>query len=146
MQIGPTQWLNIAAVAGIGAMMVAVSLDHTAGRGSAYGIDDIITGSISGGNGIDNDQFMAIDHLTDRTCIFSLHRAEGYDVHRIEPGLACAELGEAFARARTWQENRRGTVAITDHRGKTLMRLARGDGFAWEVVEPRGVQVSLSAY
>lgn len=146
MHVSPHQWLNIAAVAGIGAMMVATGFD-TGAFDRNPGIDTIITGSVPNNAAIAGaDRFMAIDHVSDRSCVMSLHRAAGYDVHRIEPGLACTELGDEFAQARAWREDGRGLVTITDHRGKTLLRLSHGDGFAYDVVQPRDLQVSLSAY
>lgn len=143
MHVSPHQWLNIAAVAGIGAMMVATGLD-TGAFDRAPGIDTMTTGAIPGAAGA--DRFMAVDHRTDHACVMSLHRATGYDVHRIEPGLACATLGDEFASARAWREDGRGLVTITDHRGKTLLRLSHGDGFAYDVIQPRDRHVSLSAY
>ncbi len=147
MQVSPHQWLNIAAVAGIGAMMVATGFETGAFDGEP-GIDTIVTGSVTGGAAAaaSANRFMAIDHRSDRTCVMSLHRAAGYDVHRIEPGLDCDALGSEFAAARAWREDGRGLVTITDHRGKTLMRLSHGDGFAYDVVHPGDRHVSLSAY
>ena len=75
-----------------------------------------------------------------------LHRAEGYDVHRVEPSENCQTVNPQLASARTWQENASGTVILTDHKGNALMRLGRADGFAWEVVEPRGMAISLEAF
>ncbi|MEL6437056.1 MAG: AprI/Inh family metalloprotease inhibitor, partial [Pseudomonadota bacterium] len=86
------------------------------------------------------------NHLTNQSCVLALHRAPGYSVHRIEPAHNCAALGDEFVVARAWQESRTGEVVITDHRGETLMKLSRGDGFAWEVIKPVRIQASLAAF
>ncbi|MBO6551925.1 MAG: hypothetical protein JJ926_07425 [Roseitalea sp.] len=144
MRFNTTQWLNGFAVAGAAAMIIAAG---AGAPGSApSGIDPVTTASVASAAAAGGDRFMALDHRTNISCSFTLHRADGYDVHRVEPGSSCARLGELFARARAWQESRRGTVTVTDHRGTPLMRLAPGDGFAWEVVEPDNVKVSLAAY
>jgi len=144
MRLNTTQWLNGFAVVGAAAMIIAAG---AVAPGSApSGIDPMTTASVAPVPAAGGDRFMALDHRTNISCSFKLHRADGYDVHRVEPGSSCARLGDRFARARAWQESARGTVTITDHRGTPLMRLAPGDGFAWEVVEPVNVKVSLAAY
>lgn len=139
MRLNSTHILNGVSVAGVGAMMLMAAM------GSSPGIDPVTTSSIPGARPFQGDLFMAIDHRSDHSCMFALHRDPGYDIHRIEPADNCAGLGPDFARARAWQEDRLGTVTVTDHRGHVLMKLARGDGFAWEVVSPGGVEVSFSA-
>lgn len=142
MGIFTTQALNILAVAGISAMLVAAGARAPQDNAQA-GIDPITTASTAGHQG---NRFVVIDHITDRRCIFRLHRAEGYDVHRVEPGQGCDEMGAPFASARAWQETGRATVTVTDHRGTVLMQLAPGDGFAWEAIEPQYLRISLAAY
>ena len=144
MRFNTTQWLNGFAVAGAAAMIIAAGAGVPGSAPS--GIDPMTTASVTPAPSASGDRFMALDHRTNIRCSFRLHRADGYDVHRVEPGSSCARLGDRFARARAWQETGRGTVTITDHRGTPLMRLAPGDGFAWEVVEPVNVKVSLAAY
>lgn len=144
MRFLSSQWLNALAIAGIGAMMIAAGAETR--QDAPDGIDRIITASTVPSSAVrDADRFLAIDHRTQMSCQFVLHRAEGYDVHRIEPGPSCHRLGDHFVRARAWREDRRHTVTVTDHRGSALMRLAPGDGFAWEVIEPGYLRVSLAA-
>lgn len=145
MRISTTNGLNLLAVAGIGAMMIAAGADYH-GTDGTPGVDPITTASVQGAPAFDGDRFMAVNHRTNVSCIIALHRADGYDVHRIEPSQACAGLDDRIAQARAWQENGRGMVVVTDHRGNRLMMLMRGDGFAWEVVDPSHLQISLAAY
>ena len=145
MRLSPTQGLNLFAIAGIGAMMIAAGMEQGNSNLPA-GVDPMTTASIPGARPFEGDQFMAINHRNNSSCIIALHRAEGYDVHRIEPGQACATLDERMAQARAWQESPGGEVTVTDHRGKPLMTLMRGDGFAWEVIKPGNLQVSFAAY
>ena len=139
MRLNSTQILNGISIAGVGAMMVA------AAAGSAPGIDPVTTASVPAARPFKGDLFMAIDHRSDYACMIALHRDPGYDIHRIEPADNCAGLGEAFAGARAWHEDSLGTVTVTDHRGNVLLKLARGDGFAWEVISPGGMEVSFNA-
>ncbi len=141
MRLNTTNMLNGISIAGVGAMMIA-----GASFGTNPGIDPITTASVPTARPFSGDMFMALDHRTNQTCLFALHRDPGYDVHRIEPAKNCATLGTSFAAARAWREDRVGMVTVTDHRGNELLKLARGDGFAWEVVSPRNVEISFSAY
>lgn len=143
MGILSTQGLNILAIAGIGAMMVAAGV-HAPNSDAQSGIDPITTASTVVAH--QGNRFVAINHITDQRCIFNLHRAEGYDVHRIEPDQNCDVLGAPFSIARAWQETGRDTVTVTDHRGAVLMQLAPGDGFAWEAIKPANLRISLAAY
>ena len=145
MRFSPTGWLNAISIAGIGAMMFAAGSGMSQ-NGLPVGVDPITTASVPASRPLQANQYVAIDHRTNRSCVLSLHRADGYDVHRIEPGATCADMSELFVRARAWQENQRGRVVITDHRGQPLMRLAPSDGFAWDVIEPRNLEITLAAY
>ena len=130
-------WINGTAVMGVAAM-VAVGYG-TAGPG----IDTLTTASV-----IDlsrADHFMVVDHNRGRTCILELHRADGYDVHRVEPGH-CDNMPGDIAAARTWQDTERNHVRITDYRGNEIMRLAADDRFGWNVVEPKGLKLTFEAY
>jgi len=143
MRLSSTQWLNMLAIAGLGAMMIAAGAETR--QAGADGVDPITTASVAARlDGRHADRFTAIDHRTQMSCQFVLHRASGYSVHRIEPDASCGRLGVPFERARAWREDR-ATVTVTDHRGETLMKLAPGDGFAWEVIEPSYLRVSLAA-
>ena len=145
MRLSSSQWLNALAVAGVGAMMIAAGA-QTPGE-TPRGVDPIVTASTGpDGSRHGTDRFTVIDHRTQMSCPLVLHRAKGYDVHRIEPDPSCDRLGDSFARARAWREDGRGTVTITDHRCAELMRLAPGDGLAWEVVEPSHMRASLAAH
>lgn len=131
-------WINGAVILGVTGIAVL-------GKGPAESNvqpEHVLTASVSAG---DASRFMAVDHRNSRTCVLALHRAEGYDVHRLEPGN-CEEMPAQLAAARTWQDTPSGDVKITDYRGNTLMKLAAGDGFAWEVVEPGNVALSFEAY
>ena len=143
MGIFSTQALNILAVVGIGAMMVAAGVQAPSGD-TQPGIDPITTASTSAAHL--GNRFVAINHVTDQRCIFQVHRAEGYDVHRIEPAPSCDTMGAPFSIARAWRETGRDTVTVTDHRGIVLMQLAPGDGFAWEAIAPKDMRISLAAY
>ena len=136
--IGYVHWVNGAVILGVTGMAVLGNPPGTA-EGKP---DQTVTAAF------DADQasrFMVVDHVNSRTCIVALHRAEGYDIHRVEPG-DCAQMPAELAAARTWQDTPAGDVQITDHRGNTLMRLGASDGFAWEVVEPRNVALSFEAF
>lgn len=143
MRFLSTQWLNVLAIAGLGAMMIAAGAETR--TATVAGVDPVTTASItSRADWRHADRFTAIDHRTQMSCQFVLHRATGYSVHRIEPDPSCGKLGAPFQHARAWREDR-ATVTVTDHRGMALMKLAPGDGFAWEVIEPANLRVSLAA-
>lgn len=144
MLFSPTRWLNIAAIAGIGAMMAATGLQTSTTTGTDD-VDMVVTGSVTETKGISHALLTAIDHGTDRTCQLALHQARGYDVHLVEPGRECAVLSDLLAKARAWRQDRQDTITVTDARGQVLMRLAHGDGVAFEVIYPTGLEVSLSA-
>ena len=132
-----TFWINGTAVLGVAAML-AVSY------GAADpGIDTMTTASV-----VDlsrADRFMVVDHARNTTCILALHRAEGYDVHRVEPGL-CDGMPQQVVSARTWQDTARDRVRITDRHGNVLMRLAADDRFGWNVVEPKKLSLTFEAF
>lgn len=141
--IGYTNWINGAAILGITGMLVmshqpAETAPGAPGTRGEQTIDKIITASTA-------NHFMVVDHERSSTCVISLHRAEGYVIHRVEPGN-CGSMPAHLQEARTWQERGQGTVHITDRKGKVLMKLGPSDGFAWEVYEPAGLQVSFEAY
>lgn len=144
MRFTGAQILNFSAIGGVIAMMSAAAV--TGHDINDPGIDTMTTAGIPTARPIDADRFLAVDHTNNRTCMLALHRADGYDVHRIEPSDKCDGVGATFAEARTWREDSTGTVTVTDYRGNVLMKLARSDGFAWDVIEPRTVQASLSAF
>jgi hypothetical protein len=89
---------------------------------------------------------MVVDHSANQTCIFALHRAEGYDVHRVEPAKTCQGLSRRLTDARAWQEMPNGRVTITDRAGVAILKLGPSDGFAYEVVEPSTLAMSLEAF
>lgn len=128
-------WINGAAVMGVAALFAV-------GYGVAGpGVDTMTTASVD----LDRaDHFMVVDHARNRTCIVALHRAEGYDVHRVEPGN-CADMPR-IAAARTWQDTERRKVRITDHTGKVLMRLTADDRYGWNVVEPKNLDLTFEAF
>jgi hypothetical protein len=130
-------WINGAAVLGISGMM-AVSYGI-----ADPGIDTMTTASIA--PPASADRFMVVDHAHNRTCIVALHRAEGYDVHRLEPGH-CGGMPVELGEARTWQDTEVGKVRITDRRGNVLMRLTADDRFGWNVVEPANLALSFEAF
>ncbi|GAB4361703.1 MAG: hypothetical protein Kow0026_25020 [Oricola sp.] len=132
-----TYWINGAAVLGITGMM-AVSYGI-----ADPGIDTMTTASVT--PPASADRFMVVDHAHNRTCIVALHRAEGYDVHRLDPGR-CADMPAALENARTWQDTETGKVRITDRQGNVLMRLSAGDRFGWNVVEPAGLALSFEVF
>lgn len=132
--------LNAAAALGVGAMLLAAAgFDQP-------GIDPTTTASIPSVRPMEGNRFIAINHLTNTSCVLALHRAPGYAVHRVEPAQNCAAVGDEFVIARAWRETTQGEVTLADHRGKTLMKLARSDGFEWEVIRPASIQASLAAY
>lgn len=137
------------ALSGAAAMMVYGAFYGDLGPANP-GIDPITTASVQAhASQIParlGDQFTVINHQENRACVMRIHRAEGYDVHRVEPSENCAGVAPKLSSARTWQENASGSVILTDHKGNTLMRLGRADGFAWEVVEPVNVAISLEAF
>ena len=131
-----THWINGAAVMGVLAMFAT-------GYGAADpGIDRMTTASID--TLARADRFMVVDHTRNHTCIVALHRAEGYDIHRLEPGH-CGDM-PSVAAARTWQDTGRGKVSITDHTGKILMRLSANDGYGWNVVTPNDMKLTFEAF
>ena len=149
MRFSATKILNAMALSGAAAMMVYGSFYGDLGSANP-GIDPITTASVKAHSSQIparlGDQFTVINHQANRACVLRIHRAEGYDVHRVEPSQNCVGVAPQLASARTWQENASGAVVLTDHKGNALMRLGRADGFAWEVVEPVNVAISLEAF
>ncbi len=149
MRFSATNILNGMALSGAAALMVHGAF-YDGVEASQLGIDPITTASIqahTASNIVDlSDSFTVINHRDNRACVMRLHRAEGYDVHRVEPSQNCASVAPELATARAWQENASGTVTLKDYKGNHLMRLSRSDGFAWEVVEPVNVAISLEAF
>ena len=141
---------NIAAGAGVIALLTTAGLVGP----TNLGIDPITTASTSDdkqaaenkGSVRDYDRFMVIDHSGRGTCLFALFRAEGYDVHRVEPGASCGTVAKRLPSARIWSEDAQGTVTIADRDGLPVMRLAPSDGLAYEVIEPANMALSLEAF
>ncbi|WP_421857072.1 hypothetical protein [Oricola sp.] len=135
-------WINGVAVLGVvGMVALAPGL-------AGNGIDPTTVSSIktaSNSMAKTASRFMVVDHDNSKTCLVSLHRASDNGIHRVEPAN-CDGMPARLAAARTWRETPSGDARITDSAGTALMRLAVSDGFAWEVVEPRGVQLSFEAY
>lgn len=131
-----TYWINGAVILGV-AGMLAVNYGVAGQR-----LDRTTTASIPA---IAADHFMVVDHAHNRTCILALHRAEGYDVHRVEPGQ-CDGMPKAVAMARTWQDIDNGHVRITDRKGNVVMRLQAADRYGWNVTEPASLSVSFEAF
>lgn len=146
MGFSGTTILNCAAIVGV-AGMVTLGASQANFQGNRDGVDMMATASIAAAPFAtpNADDFTLINHATNQTCIIHLHRAEGYDVHRIEPEAGCATALTEISAARAWKEGAKETVTISDRKGNSLMKLARGDGFAWEVIEPKNLKVSLSA-
>lgn len=148
MRWTPATILNTVAIAGVGGVLLTATL----GSEQIPGIDPMTTASISSGSemtGINLQsatRFMVIDHSQDETCIFALHRAEGYDVHRVAPAENCTGLSKRLSDARAWQELANGLITITDRSGTPVLKLGPSDGFAYEVVEPAHLSMSLEAF
>lgn len=148
MRIAPATILNTVAVLGVGGLLLTTALTSE----QSPGIDPMTTASISTEGAISTidigkaNRFMVIDHSRDATCIFSLYRAEGYDVHRVAPGDNCGELSKRLSDARAWQEMANGLITITDRSGKPVIRLGPSDGFAYDVYEPNYLSMSLEAF
>lgn len=149
MRFSATKILNGMALSGAATLMVYGAL-YDGADPRHPGVDPITTASVQAHAATNaaylGDQFTVINHRDNRACVMRIHRAEGYDVHRVEPSENCAGVTPELVHARTWQENASGTVTLTDHKGNHLMRLSRADGFAWEVIEPLNVAISLQAF
>ncbi len=149
MRFSATNILNGMALSGGAALMVygafyeGISSNH-------LGIDPITTASVQAHAASNvaelGSSFTVINHRDNRACVVRIHRAEGYDVHRVEPSQNCNSVAPELAGVRAWQENASGTVTLKDYKGNHLMRLSRSDGFAWEVIEPINVAISLEAF
>lgn len=142
MRWTPANLLNGAALAGVGAIMVTAMVPPTPG------VDPMTTASISSESAAASqaNRFMVVDHKAGRTCIFALHRAVGYDVHRVDPADNCANVSQRLADARAWQEMPDGKITITDRSGAAILKLGPADGFAYEVTEPSHLTMSLEAF
>ncbi|MEM0900368.1 MAG: AprI/Inh family metalloprotease inhibitor [Pseudomonadota bacterium] len=144
MRFTPANVLNGIALAGVATIL-----------GSQFfiadpepGIDPITTSSVSktsAPTAHKANRYMVVDHNASQTCLFDLHRAEGYDVHRVEPASNCDGLSNRIADARAWKEMANSTITITDRAGRPILKLGPSDGFAYEVIEPAGMQLSLEA-
>lgn len=149
MRFSATNILNGIALSGAAALAVYGAFYQGIDAGN-LGVDPITTASIQGhaatSTAVPSNSFTVINHRDNRACVMQIHRAEGYDVHRVEPSQNCISVAPELATARAWQENASGTVTLKDYKGKHLMRLGRSDGFAWEVVEPLNVAISLEAF
>lgn len=130
-------WINGAVVLGVTGM-VAMSYGN-----AGPGIDPMTTASVVSAENA--DRFMVVDHAHNHTCIVALHRAPGYDIHRLEPGH-CDGMPADLADARTWQDTETGKVRITDRKGNVLMRLSVSDEYGWDVVEPKNLALSFEAF
>lgn len=149
MRFSATNILNGIALSGAAGLMVyGAFYDGIEPR--SPGVDPITTASVQAHVGSRTaalgDNFTVINHRDNRACVMRIHRAAGYDVHRVEPSENCTSVAPELATARAWQENASGTVTLKDYQGNHLMRLSRSDGFAWEVVEPVNVAISLEAF
>lgn len=140
--------LNSVALLGVGGVLLTTTLAAQ----KSPGIDPMTTASISTGSDVSKvdiskaTRFMVVDHSRNETCIFALHRAEGYDVHRVAPADNCVGLSKRLSDARAWQELANGLITITDRSGAPVLKLGPSDGFAYEVVEPTHLSMSLEAY
>lgn len=148
MRVSPANVFNGIALAGISAILLV-----TLAQERDMGIDPMTTASTTSSapravppQAHRADRFMVVDHTAGKTCIFALHRAEGYDVHRVEPADNCASVSNRLTDARAWQEMPNGSVTITDRAGQPILRLGPSDGFAYEVTEPTYLALSLEAY
>ncbi len=130
-------WINGAVVLGV-AGMIGLNVGM-----AGPGVDRMTTASVVSAENA--DRFMVVDHAHNRTCIVALHRAAGYDIHRLEPGH-CDGMPAELALARTWQDTETGKVRITDRQGNVLMRLAAADRYGWNVVEPKNIDLSFEAF
>ncbi len=149
MRFSATNILNGMALCGAASLMVYGAF-YNGIEPANPGIDPITTASVqahTATNPVDlGNSFTVINHRDNRACVMRIHRADGYDVHRVEPSQNCTSVAPELATARAWQENASGTVTLKDYKGNHLMRLSRSDGFAWEVVEPVNVAISLEAF
>lgn len=149
MRFSATNILNGMALSGAAALMVYGAFYEGADP-AHLGVDPITTASVQAHAATNvaelGNNFTVINHRDNRACVMKIHRAEGYDVHRVEPSQNCSSVAPELASARAWQENASGTVTLKDYKGNHLMRLSRSDGFAWEVVEPLNVAISLEAF
>lgn len=147
MRFTPATVLNIIALVGVGGVLLTTSLSSE----KVPGIDPMTTASISADGETSQidikhaTRFMVVDHTKNETCIFALHRAEGYDVHRVAPAENCSGLSKRLSDARAWQELTNGLITITDRSGTPVLKLGPSDGFAYEVVEPTHLSMSLEA-
>jgi hypothetical protein len=150
MRFSAVTIFNCITVTGAASMMLVGAYNDKAYSLGSDGIDTMSTASVQAHVTAQPkalaDRFTVRNHADGRSCIVKLHRAEGYNVHRIEPSENCAAVTGMLASARAWRENNDGLVAITDRSGKSLMKLIPGDGLAWEVIEPRNIALSLEAF
>lgn len=148
MRWTPATVLNTIAIVGVGGVLLTATLSGE----QSPGIDPMTTASISTGSDVSKvdistaTRFMVVDHSQNETCIFALHRAEGYDVHRVAPAENCRGLSKRLSDARAWQELANGLITITDRSGTPVLKLGPSDGFAYEVVEPTHLAMSLEAF
>lgn len=145
MRISWTQTLNAIAIMGVTGLLVVAGSQSNANSDNR-GLDMMTTASVPVVRPVAGNLFMATNHTTNKSCILALHRAEGYDVHRLEPADNCRQLGDELAEARAWHENTLGNVTVTDYRGNELLQLARSDGFSWDVLKPSRLEISLNAF
>lgn len=150
MRFSAVTIINCVTVTGVASMMLVGAYQNKDYVPGSDGIDTISTASVQAH--VDTrpkalaDRFTVRNHADGRSCIVKLHRADGYNVHRVEPSENCGAVTASLASARAWREGNDGLVAITDRSGKNLMKLVPSDGFAWEVIEPRNIAISLEAF
>lgn len=146
-RLNTTNILNGMAFGGVAALVLTGAMTGLPNDG----VDPITTASVSAHAKATDysglaDHFTVIDHAHNRTCVVQIHKAEGYDVHRVEPGATCAALSPELASARVWKENAGGMVTLADLKGHALFKMVRGDGFAWDVIEPARAELSFDAF
>lgn len=150
MRFSAVNIINCLTVTGVASMLMVGAYQDKEFVAGADGIDTMSTASVQAHAAtmptVSADHFTVRNHSDGRSCIIKLHRADGYNVHRLEPSANCASVDETLANARVWKESNDGLVAVTDRKGKDLMKLIPSDGFAWEVIEPTNISISLEAF
>ncbi|MBB3233167.1 hypothetical protein [Phyllobacterium endophyticum] len=143
MNFGRTTWIGLLSAAGV----VAMFLDFaTFTSEDDAGVDIRTTASVATEKQSLEAPRFVISSLGDGTSCKAFPMENGTPGHNgLSIETSCRDLYSPLANAKTWHNNKDGTIDLADFRGQTIVEFSPSDGLSYISVEPRTVVLSMSA-
>jgi len=126
-------------LAAVVAGTLATAAFNPAEKSLGPGVDPIVTGVVGAASG----RYLVANAALDKVCFLSRGPA-GDGGSSITAERACETVWPGLSRVTVMKEDEDGTFVLQGRLGRPVLKLAAGDGVAFEAIAPRRALITLS--